>query len=130
MLGIGFAGLFLALLLLSLLAHRAVATVVLVIAVGLVGSYTNPALNSRFLAIAPKAPTLSVSGNISAFNVGITLGPWIGGLVLADGHGYPAVPAVGAAVATLALGLWGWDLVLQARQRSREQQGELIAARG
>lgn len=128
-LGIGFAGLLVASLLLSMLAHQTIATVVLVVAVGLLGFSTNPALNSRFLAIAPKAPTLAVSGNISAFNVGITLGPWIGGLVIAGGHGYPAIPAVGAVIAALALALWGWDLILQAKQRRHEQQNELAVDR-
>ncbi|GAA1212467.1 hypothetical protein LY12_003127 [Prauserella alba] len=90
-------------------------TVVLVIVLGMLGFGTNPALNSRFMAIAPDAPTLAVSGNVSAFNVGITLGPWIGGVVLAAGHAYPAVPAVGAAIAGLALLLWAWDLALQPR---------------
>ena len=121
-LGVGFAGLLVASLLLALLAHQVIATVVLVVAVGLLGFSTNPALNSRFLAIAPTAPTLSVSGNISAFNVGITLGPWIGGLVLSAGYGYPVIPAVGAGIAAIALLLWAWDLALQRRQRDREAQ--------
>ncbi|SJM68765.1 Cmx/CmrA family chloramphenicol efflux MFS transporter [Gulosibacter sp. 10] len=129
-LGIGFAGLLVASLLLSLLAHHAVATATLVVAVGLLGFSTNPALNSRFLAIAPEAPTLSVSGNISAFNVGITLGPWIGGLVLSGGYGYPAIPAVGAGIAALALLLWGWDIALQARRRAREAREKIAASTG
>lgn len=68
------------------------------------------------MTIAPNAPTLAVSGNISAFNIGISLGPWLGGLVLASGHSYPTIPAIGAAIAGLAVLLWGCDLVLQARQ--------------
>ncbi|MBB3662736.1 DHA1 family chloramphenicol resistance protein-like MFS transporter [Prauserella sediminis] len=114
-LGIGFTGLLMTSLLLALTAHHVGTTVVLVVALGVLGFGTNPALNSRFMTIAPDAPTLAVSGNVAAFNVGITLGPWIGGLVLAAGHAYPAVPAVGAAVAGLALLLWAWDLTLQAR---------------
>ncbi|WP_293781526.1 Cmx/CmrA family chloramphenicol efflux MFS transporter [uncultured Aeromicrobium sp.] len=129
-LGIGFAGLLIASLLLSLLAHHTVATVLLVVAVGLLGFGTNPALNSRFLAIAPQAPTLAVSGNIAAFNVGITLGPWIGGLVLSGGHGYPAIPALGAGIAAIALLLWVWDLALQARQGSREAPQEASSVTG
>ncbi|GEC97900.1 chloramphenicol resistance protein [Kocuria varians] len=128
-LGVGFTGLLVSSLLLALTAHHAGATVVLVVALGLLGFSTNPALNSRFMAIAPGAPTLAVSGNISAFNVGITLGPWIGGLLLTGGHGYPAIPAVGAVIATLALLLWGWDLALQARQSQHETR-EVVATRG
>lgn len=123
-LGIGFAGLAMASLLLAFTAHHAGATVVLVVALGLLGFSTNPALNSRFIPIAPEAPTLAMSGNVSAFNVGITLGPWIGGLALAAGHDYPVIPAIGAAIAVLALLLWGWDLVLQARRRAVPTQTE------
>ncbi|GAA1250684.1 MFS transporter [Prauserella halophila] len=125
-LGIGFTGLLVTSLLLALTAHHAGVTVAGVMALGLLGFGTNPALNSRFMSIAPDAPTLAFSGNVSAFNVGITLGPWIGGLVLAAGHAYPAIPAVGAAVAGLALLLWAWDLVLRARARRRTRTREHV----
>src|SRR5690606_7454847 len=127
-LGIGFGGLLLLLLLLSAGARSVPLTVPLVVVMGLLSFGTNPALNSRFLAIAPAAPTLAVSGNVAAFNVGITLGPWIGGLVRAGGLGYPAIPAVGAAIAALALALWGLDLVLQSRQRRRTAERVAVPA--
>lgn len=132
-LGIGFAGLLIASSLLALTAHRAGPVVVLVVVLGLMGFGTNPALNSRFVPIAPNAPTLAVSGNVSAFNVGITLGPWLGGLALAAGHDYPAIPAIGAAIAGLALVLWACDLALQSRQlnsvplRSVQREKEVCA---
>ncbi|WP_069811634.1 Cmx/CmrA family chloramphenicol efflux MFS transporter [Streptomyces sp. TP-A0874] len=128
-LGIGFAGLVITSLLLALGAEHTAATVVLVFALGLLGFSTNPALNSRFTAIAPNAPVLAVSGNISAFNVGIALGPWLGGLALASGHDYPAIPVMGAALAGAALLLWGWDLALQKRRRPRDAQAEPALAR-
>lgn len=116
LLGIGFTGLLIASVLFWLFAEHTTATICLVIVLGMLGFSTNPALNSRFLAIAPKAPTLSVSGNVSAFNVGITLGPWIGGLILSGGYDYPVIPAVGAGIAGVALLLLAWDLILQAHQ--------------
>jgi DHA1 family chloramphenicol resistance protein-like MFS transporter len=116
-LGIGFAGLFAVSLALALTGTHPVATVVLVVVLGFVGFLTNPALNSRFAAIAPSAPTLAMSGNVAAFNVGITLGPWLGGIALSAGFGYPAIPAIGAAIATLALILWSIDLALQKRPK-------------
>lgn len=117
-LGIGFTGLLVTSLLLAVTAQHTTPVVMLVFLLGLMGFVTNPALNSRFMSIAPNAPTLAVSGNISAFNVGITVGPWLGGLALASGYGYPAIPTLGAAIAGVALLLWGWDLVLQARHRN------------
>ncbi|WP_204033282.1 MFS transporter [Micromonospora qiuiae] len=130
-LGFGFAGLLITSALLAFAAAHLVATIVLVFALGLIGFSTNPALNSRFMAIAPNAPTLAVSGNISAFNIGITAGPWLGGLALTAGYDYPAVPAIGAAVAAIALALWGWDLIIQTRQhRAHAPTLEPTGARG
>lgn len=116
-LGIGFSGLLVTSVLLAVFAQYPGAVIALVVALGFLGFSTNPALNSRFIPLAPDAPTLSVSGNVSAFNVGITLGPWLGGLALSAGHDYPVIPAIGAAVAVLALVLWAWDLVLDSRTR-------------
>lgn len=114
-LGAGFGGLLVTSALLAVFAQYPGAVVVLVVALGFLGFSTNPALNSRFIPLAPDAPTLSVSGNVSAFNVGITLGPWLGGVALSAGYDYPVVPAVGAAVAVLALLLWAWDMALGRR---------------
>jgi MFS transporter, DHA1 family, chloramphenicol resistance protein len=50
-------------------------------------------------ALANAAPT-----NFSAFNVGITAGPWLGGLAIGAGAGYPSVAWIGAALGALALG--------------------------
>ena len=128
-LGVGFTGLLVASLLLALTAHHAAPTLVLLIALGLLGFVTNPALNSRFIAIAPGSPTLAVSGNVAAFNVGITLGPWLGGLALAAGQNYPTIPAIGAGIAGLAILLWAWDLTLQARGRRHLVREEPSMAR-
>lgn len=114
-LGAGFAGLLVVSLAFAFVIRHPGPTIALVIILGFFGFVTNPALNSRLVAIAPSAPTLAVSGSTSAFNVGITLGPWLGGLALSAGWGYPAVPVIGAGVAALALLLWGGDLVALAR---------------
>lgn len=116
-LGIGFTGLLVTSLALALATRSAGVAAALIFILGLLGFSTNPALSTRFMAIAPNAPVLAVSGNIAAFNVGIALGPWLGGLALAEGHEYRAIPAVGAAIAGIALLLWGWDLLVQAQQR-------------
>ncbi|GAA4083463.1 Cmx/CmrA family chloramphenicol efflux MFS transporter [Actinomadura miaoliensis] len=81
----------------------------LVFLLGAFGFATNPALNTRVFALAGRAPTLAAATNFSAFNVGITAGPWLGGLAIGAGAGYPAVGWIGAglgavALATVALG--------------------------
>ncbi|MFG1953997.1 Cmx/CmrA family chloramphenicol efflux MFS transporter [Micromonospora sp. NPDC048830] len=115
-LGVGFTGLLVASVALAVTAYHSGPVVALVAVLGFVGFSTNPALNSRVVAIAPKAPTLVVSGNVSAFNVGISVGPWLGGLALSAGYGYPAITWIGAALAALALLLWLVDLTLTSRR--------------
>ncbi|TCO51245.1 DHA1 family chloramphenicol resistance protein-like MFS transporter [Kribbella antiqua] len=79
---------------------------VAVAAIALFGGFgfaNNPAVNTRVFAVAGEAPTLAAAFNISAFNVGITVGPWLGGLAIDAGAGYPSVAWIGAALGVLAL---------------------------
>ncbi|NBE97891.1 MFS transporter [Nonomuraea sp. KC401] len=78
--------------------------VVLVFLLGVFGFGTNPALNARPFALAKDAPTLTAAMNVSSFNVGITVGPWLGGLAIGAGFGYPSVAWIGAVVGGAALG--------------------------
>lgn len=75
-----------------------------IIGVGTFGFATNPAVNSRVFSVAGSAPTLAAAFNISAFNVGITVGPWLGGLAIDAGAGYSAVGWIGAGLGVLAFG--------------------------
>ncbi|MFD9795896.1 MFS transporter [Streptomyces sp. NPDC059070] len=62
-----------------------------------------PGLQARILtSVAGGAPTLAVSVNISAFNIGIAGGAWFGGALLDLDLGLRAVVAAGAALAGLA----------------------------
>lgn len=102
-LAVGFTGLLITSVALALTAAHPIPVVIAVFLLGLAGFGTNPALNSRVFGIAPSAPTLAVAGNTSAFNVGISVGPWLGGIALTAGLGYPAVAWIGACLAVLAL---------------------------
>ncbi len=75
-----------------------------IVLVGAFGFANNPAVNGRVFSLAGSAPTLAAAFNVSAFNVGITVGPWLAGLALNAGAGYPSVGWVGALFAILALG--------------------------
>ncbi|MFI0911494.1 Cmx/CmrA family chloramphenicol efflux MFS transporter [Streptomyces abikoensis] len=90
--------------LLALTAHLAVAAVALALLLGVAAFVTAPALNARMFNVANAAPTLAGATTTSAFNIGNTVGPWLGGLVIAAGWGYPAVAGLGALLAVLALG--------------------------
>lgn len=82
--------------------------VVLVLLLGAFGFATNPALNTRVFTLADGAPTLAAATNYSAFNIGITVGPWLGGLAIGAGLGFTSVGWIGAGLglamlATVAL---------------------------
>jgi DHA1 family chloramphenicol resistance protein-like MFS transporter len=56
-------------------------------------------------ALAGAAPTLASAANTAAFNVGNSVGPALGGLVIAAGLGYTAPAWVGVVLAFGAIGL-------------------------
>jgi DHA1 family chloramphenicol resistance protein-like MFS transporter len=88
---------------LALGAHQIAPTVALIAALGFAGFVTNPTLNSLPFNLVAAAPTLVAAFNVSAFNAGITLGPWLGGLAIDLRLGYPAVAWIGAALAAAAI---------------------------
>ena len=99
----GIVALALVSILLALLARWTVPAVILAAALGFTGFVTNPTLNSRPMNLVQTAPTLVAALNVCAFNTGITLGPWLGGLALDHRAGYPIVAWVGAGLATAAV---------------------------
>lgn len=90
---------------LALAAAVPVPAIVLILLLGAFGFATNPALNTRVFTLAKDAPTLAAAMNVSSFNVGITVGPWLGGLAIGAGAGYPSVAWIGAALGLVALGV-------------------------
>jgi DHA1 family chloramphenicol resistance protein-like MFS transporter len=119
----GFTGLSVTSAALALTAEHAVPVVIFVLLLGLAGFGTNPALNSRVFRIAPAAPTLAVAGNTSAFNIGISVGPWLGGIALTAGLGYPAVAWIGACLAAVTLALLAIETRLSRAHRSTVPRG-------
>jgi predicted MFS family arabinose efflux permease len=55
--------------------------------------------------LRPNAVDVASALNIAAFNLGIALGAWIGGLVVESRFGLGATPFVAAALVAVALGL-------------------------
>jgi DHA1 family chloramphenicol resistance protein-like MFS transporter len=88
---------------LALTATVPVAAIAVVALLGGFGFAANPALNARVFGLAGDAPTLATATNFSAFNVGITAGPWLGGLAIDAGAGYPALGWIAVATGALAL---------------------------
>ncbi|WET82865.1 MFS transporter [Amycolatopsis sp. QT-25] len=103
-----YGGLAVALFALVLLALSGPATPVAIFAVflfGVAGFGVNPALNVRAFAVAGNAPTLVGASTTAAFNVGNTVGPWLGGESIDAGLGYPSVAwvSVGLGVVTVVV---------------------------
>ncbi|TXS42134.1 MFS transporter [Streptomyces sp. uw30] len=103
-----------ALLLLVLLVDNAWAVAVLFCVLGAAYFATIPALNSQIVASAgPTSAAMALTVNNSAFCVGIALGSWLGGAILARGHSVLLVPAGGAVLAAAGLlvsGVTSWLL--------------------
>ncbi|MFD0166148.1 Cmx/CmrA family chloramphenicol efflux MFS transporter [Streptomyces decoyicus] len=91
-------------------------TVVLVFVLGFTAFVVNPVVQSRVFRLAPGAPMLAGALNTSAFNVGITLTPMLGGLTIDAGLGFTSVAWVGAGTGVLALAATGWAAALERRK--------------
>ncbi len=62
-------------------------------------------LQLRLMDVAGGAVTLGAAMNHAALNIANALGAWLGGLVIAAGHGYRAPALVGAGLATIGVAL-------------------------
>ncbi|MFI5695151.1 Cmx/CmrA family chloramphenicol efflux MFS transporter [Kribbella sp. NPDC051586] len=89
--------------LLAMTASTPAAVIPVIALLGGFGFAANPALNARVFGLAGNAPTLATATNFSAFNVGITVGPWLGGLAIDAGAGYPALGWIAVATGLAAL---------------------------
>jgi len=119
-LAVGITGVAVTSALLALTARQPIAVGVLVFLLGAFGFGSNPTLNSRVFTLAPAASTLGAAGNVVSFNVGITIGPWLGGLAIGAGMGYPSVAWIGAALGVLAAVAVAWSYLLERGSRAAD----------
>ena len=103
-LSVGITGLVVLSAALALWAGDPVIAIATVFLLGGFGFATNPALNARVFSLAGQAPTFATAINFSSFNVGITIGPWLGGLAIDAGAGYSDLGWIAVALALAALG--------------------------
>ncbi|MFG1926547.1 Cmx/CmrA family chloramphenicol efflux MFS transporter [Cryptosporangium sp. NPDC048952] len=125
---ISFVALLATMVALGLAAGSAVAVVALLFTMGVTGYSAAAALNGRVFRLAEEAPTLASAVNTSAFNVGNTIGPWLGGTAIAAGLGFRAPIWVGVALLLGALTLTFVSRAMDARLRTNERRGELSGA--
>jgi len=95
-------------------------TLVTLAALGFLSFANVPGLQIYVVELAkvhrPGAVDVASALNIAAFNLGIALGAWIGGLVVASPMGLIATPWVGALLVAGALGLTIWSGALDRRE--------------
>jgi predicted MFS family arabinose efflux permease len=91
------------LVLLVALSGNPVTAVVLLVLLGVVGMSVPPAATGLAVGYARKAPTLAAALSVSAFNLGIALGSWAGGIALDSPLGAVGPAVVGAGGAALGI---------------------------
>ncbi|MGC5614808.1 MFS transporter [Georgenia sp. Z1491] len=115
---IGFTSMSTAMALYALLGGSGLLLFPLVFAIGITSSSLIPSIQARIIDIAGEAELLGAALNHAAFNVGNSLGAWLGGLVIAGGLGYLAPGWVG-----VALALAGGVLALVSIRLDRSRPG-------
>ena len=76
--------------------------VVTVVLIGLVGVPMNPAMATRVMRIVGARPLVNTM-HTAVINIGIAIGPWIGGMAISAGSDLRAPTWVGAALAAVGL---------------------------
>lgn len=92
-----------ALVVFTFAAHQQVSAAIMVFVLGAAGFAMVPVLQTRVMDVAEGAPSLASSVNAAAFNVGIALAAWFGGLAIDGGHGLIAPVWIGVAMGVAAL---------------------------
>lgn len=117
-----FAGLAAILLMLSYTAYNPITAVVTILIWGAFAFGNVPGLQVYVVKLAekhtPEAVDVASGLNIAAFNVGIAIGAWGGGSIVAD-YGLMNTPWVGAVVVLLALALTRYSGVLDRKAEAQ-----------
>ncbi|KAG9599174.1 hypothetical protein KCV01_g8416, partial [Aureobasidium melanogenum] len=80
-----------------------------------IGGALGTVLQTRLMDVAGDAQGLAASLNHSAFNTANALGPFLGGLAIANGYGWTSPGWVGSALALGGLLLWGVSVAVDRR---------------
>jgi len=92
-----------ALVVFAFAAHNQVSAVIMVFLLGAASFAMVPVFQTRVMDAAKEAPSLASSVNAAAFNVGIALSAWLGGLAIDGGYGLLAPVWIGVALGVAAL---------------------------
>ncbi|EWS82313.1 MFS transporter [Brachybacterium phenoliresistens] len=112
----------------ALVAHQAVAGMILLFAIAVTSQLMGPSLQLFLLDASPDAPSLAAALHHSALNIGNSLGAALGAAVLAAGWGLLAPAWTGVVLAILGLGVASWSLLVHRRQRAQAVAAAPVAA--
>jgi len=73
-------------------------------------------LQLRLMDVAGEAQTLGAAMNHASLNVANALGAWLGGIVIAAGHGYRAPALVGAGLSVAGIAVLVWSALAHRRE--------------
>ncbi len=108
-----------ALALYTVAAGQTWSMIAVVFAIGL-GGALGTVLQTRLMDVAGDAQSLAAALNHSAFNTANALGPWLGGMAIAAGHGWASTGLVGAALAVGGLLIWALALAASSAKERRQ----------
>ena len=117
----GFSLLIVSLAAYALAAQTVVGLLVTVFFIGVTSSSLIPTIQTRLIRISHESALLGAAINHAAFNVGNSLGAWLGGLVIAAGLGYRAPGWVGVALALAGMLLVTLSLAVERRDKARSR---------
>ncbi|WP_087483925.1 MFS transporter [Brachybacterium massiliense] len=121
---LGLIGMALSLAVFALVAHNAIAGMLLLLALAITSQMMGPSLQLFLLDASPDAPSLAAALHHSALNIGNSLGAALGAAVLAAGWGLLAPAWTGMGLAILGLGIAGWSFAVHRRQEARRVAAE------
>jgi len=100
---------------LALAAHSPIGLLVTAFAMGGANAVLIPSLQSRLIRIGGESQLLAAALNHSAFNVGNSMGAFLGGAAIAAGFGYVSPTVVGVGLAVVGFGLIVVSFALERR---------------
>ncbi|WP_066519580.1 MFS transporter [Curtobacterium ammoniigenes] len=119
---LGLGALMVSLILVVVLAPTGIGIFIAAFVLGLTSSMIGPAVQSRLMDVAGHAHTIGAALNHSAFNLGNSLGAFLGGAAIAAGLGYRSPAVIGVGLAVLGVGIAVVSYTVERRSRAAVQR--------